>query len=121
MTQPNESSLQPEAENASADVVSELKRIAEQNGGPFKLPNEYAGSFGRTLYDLPSSEDGSLTVVMAREEIERVTSQALVRVLSYPDKRKYVGFVSSGPFSDPDGIRADSTAMVVSAVSGAIV
>jgi DNA helicase HerA-like ATPase len=41
-------------------------------------------------------------------------------VLSYPDKRKYVGFVSSGPFSDPDGIRADSTAMIVSAVSGAI-
>lgn len=109
-----------EPENASAGVVEELKRVAEQNGGSFTLPPEYQGSFGRTLHDLPSSEDGTITVVMAREEIDKITSQALVRVVSYPDKRKYVGFVASGPFSDPDGIRADSTAMVVSAVSGAI-
>jgi hypothetical protein len=109
-----------EPESATANVVEQLKRVAEQNGGPFLLPPEYDGAFGRTLYDLPSSEDGTITVVMPKEEIDNITSQALVRVLSYPDKRKYVGFVASGPFSDPDGIRADSTAMVVSAVSGAI-
>ncbi len=120
MAQSSESTIQPQGpENTSADVVSELKRLAEENGGPFSLPPEYNGSFGRTLYDLPSSEDGLLTVVMPKEAIENITSQALVRIISFPDKRKYVGFVSGGPFSDPDGIRADSTAMVVSAVSGA--
>jgi uncharacterized protein len=109
-----------EAETVADRVVTELRSVANRNGGPFKLPKEYEGSFGRTLYDLPSSEDGAVTVVMPKEETESVTSQALVRILSYPDNRKYVGFVSQGPFHDPDGIRADSTAMVVSAVSGAI-
>src|SRR5215469_5295724 len=109
-----------EPKSATAAVVKELRALANSNGGPFKLPPEYDGSFGRTLYDMPSSHDGHLTVVMPKEQIDGITAQALVRILSYPDKRMYVGFVASGPFSDPDGIRADSTAMVVSAVSGAI-
>jgi hypothetical protein len=57
---------------------------------------------------------------MPANEIDNVTSQALVRIHSYPDHRIYVGAVSGGPFYDPDGIQADSPTMVVSAVSGTI-
>ncbi|AHE55597.1 hypothetical protein NX02_19690 [Sphingomonas sanxanigenens DSM 19645 = NX02] len=57
---------------------------------------------------------------MPPDKILDVTSQALLRVESHPDGRRYVGTVSAGPFYDPDGISADSTAMVISAVNGAI-
>jgi hypothetical protein len=106
---------------APAEAFARLDRTAEANGGEYTLPKEYEGSFGRTLFDSPSSEDGCVTVVMAATEIEHVTAQALVRIHSYPDSRVYVGAVSSGPFYDPDGLRADSPTMVVSAVSGAII
>jgi Helicase HerA, central domain len=115
-----ETRIEGEPETASEDVVRELRIVADRHGGSFRLPPEYENSFGRTLYDLPSSEDGRLTVVMRKDEVEGITSQALVRILSYPDRRRYIGFVAAGPFHDPDGIRADSTAMVVSAVSGAV-
>lgn len=105
---------------ASHEAVKNLVETAEQAGGPKKLPPVYEGSFGRTLYDTPGSTDGSVTVVLPPEHILNVTSQALLRVESYPDGRRYVGTVSSGPFYDPDGISADSTAMVISAVNGAI-
>src|SRR5581483_7620073 len=106
---------------APAEAFARLERTAQANGGEYKLPKEYEGSFGRTLFDSPASEDGSVTVVLPPPEIEHVTTQALVRIQSYPDNRVYVGAVSAGPFYDPDGLKADSPTMVVSAVSGAII
>jgi uncharacterized protein len=109
-------------ENSSpvtAEAVRRLEILGDQQGRR-ELPTAYRGSFGRTLFDAPGSADGELTVVMHADEIEKITSQALVRIASYPDDRRYVATVTAGPFYDPDGIRADSTALVISAVNGAI-
>lgn len=106
--------------STSRAAVKNLIETSEKAGGLKKLPAVYEGSFGRTLYDTPGSSDGTVTVVMPPEHILDVTSQALLRIESHPDGRRYVGTVSSGPFYDPDGISAESTAMVISAVNGAI-
>jgi len=103
----------------SLEAVRRLEKVGDQHGRR-ELPPIYKGAFGRTLFDTPGSADGELTVVMHAEEIEKVTSQALLRIVSYPDERRYVATVTAGPFYDPDGIRADSTALVISAVNGAI-
>jgi uncharacterized protein len=103
----------------SRAAVKSIVETAEAAGGVRKLPQDYDGSFGRTLFDTPGSVDGEVTVVLPPEGILSVTSQGLLRVNSYPDGRKYVGTVAAGPFYDPDGISADSTAMVISAVNGA--
>ena len=105
---------------ASHVAVKKLLESSEVAGGSRELPRAYEGSFGRTLFDTPGSEDGSVTIVMPPDRILDVTSQALLRIESYPDGRRYIGSVSAGPFFDPDGISADSTAMVISAVNGAI-
>jgi DNA helicase HerA-like ATPase len=104
----------------SRDAVRSLIGTSEQHGGKKSLPKVYEGSFGRTLYDTSGSSDGTVTVVMPGDKILDVTSQALLRIESHPDGRRYVGTVSAGPFYDPDGISADSTTMVISAVNGAI-
>ncbi|WP_192385073.1 ATP-binding protein [Mesorhizobium silamurunense] len=106
--------------STSRAAVKNLIETSEKAGGQKKLPAVYDGSFGRTLYDTSGSSDGSVTVVMPPDKILNVTSQALLRIESHPDGRRYVGTVSAGPFYDPDGISADSTAMVISAVNGAI-
>lgn len=103
------------------EAIERISETAEANGGEYKPPAEYEGSFGRTLFDSSSSEDGLITVVMPPDQVENVTTQALVRIHSYPDGRVFVGAVSQGPFYDPDGLRADSPTMVVSAVSGAVI
>jgi hypothetical protein len=100
--------------------MKSLLNTADAAGGARKLPEAFEGSFGRTLFDTPGAVDGEVTVVLPSENILNVTSQALLRVNSYPDGRQYVGTVAAGPFFDPDGISADSTAMVISAVNGAI-
>lgn len=105
-----------------ADLTRQAVQRLTQGGraGARELPEAFRGSFGRTLFDTPSSADGQVTVVMHADQIAQVTSQALLRIRSHPDGRTYVGAVSAGPFYDPDGIRADSTALVISAVNGAI-
>lgn len=111
--------LQPAS--VPVEALQSIRATADENGGEYKPPAEYEGSFGRTLFDSPASEDGLITVVMPANEIENVTTQALVRIHSYPDNRIFVGAVSQGPFYDPDGLKADSPTMVVSAVSGAVI
>ena len=112
--------VRPDGDDTARRAVESLSQLADEMGGRRKPPPEFEGSFGRTLFDSPGSVDGAVTIVLPAERIEGVTSQALVRVQSYPDGRRYVGSVVAGPFYDPDGIRADSTAMVISAVNGAI-
>src|SRR6266699_2959907 len=47
-------------------------------------------------------------------------SQALVRIRSVPDSRKYLGIVIKGPFAEPDGLRGDAPIMITTAVRGGI-
>ena len=89
-------------------------------GGAYTPPTGYEGSVGRTMFDTPTSKDGTLTVLLPPDNIDVLPSQALVRIDSLADNRIYLGAVAEGPFAEPDGLRADATPMVVSTVQGGL-
>ena len=89
-------------------------------GGAYTPPPGYEGSVGRTMFDTPTSKDGTLTVLLPPDNIDVFPSQALVRIESLADSRVYMGAVTEGPFAEPDGLRADATPMVVSTVQGGL-
>lgn len=89
-------------------------------GGAYAPPPGYEGAVGRTMFDTPTSKDGTLTVLLPPDNIDVFPSQALVRIESLADSRVYMGAVTEGPFAEPDGLRADATPMVVSTVQGGL-
>jgi hypothetical protein len=88
------------------EVMQTLVRQIAEAGGPLEEPEEYKGSIARTMFDMASSNDGPVTVLFPRERLEELPRQSLVRIKS-TDKRSYLGVVVSGPFAEPDGLRAD--------------
>ncbi len=104
--------------DAPADTVTKLEHDAREHGGPYESPPEAKDAIGRTMFDMPSSKDGTVTVLMPSDRLDDLPGQSLVRIVSQRDKRIYVGAVVEGPFTEPDGLRADSTPMVVSATKG---
>jgi hypothetical protein len=102
------------------EALDTLENDSNSVGGPWTLPSEYEGSVGTMMFDTPSSKDGTVTVLMPKDKIDALPSQALVRIESLSDKRTYIGAVVEGPFAEPDGLRADSTPMVVTTVKGGI-
>ncbi len=102
------------------DVLEQLDADIAQAGGEWTEPSEYQGAVGRTMFDLPSSEDNTITVLVPRDEISKLPSQSLVRVRSVPDGRYYLGIVVKGPFAEPDGLRGDAPIMITTAVRGGI-
>ncbi len=106
---------------AVPDVVFEqINKDVKQAGGPWHLPPEYVGAVGRTMFDLPNSEDNTVTVLLPRDEIGKAPSQSLIRIKSVPDNRVYLGIVVKGPFAEPDGLRGDAPIMITTAVRGGI-
>ncbi|MCI0704344.1 MAG: ATP-binding protein [Planctomycetia bacterium] len=94
--------------NGTATVQQQLAADIQEAGGA-KLTNpEDAGSVGVTMFDLPGSDDLTVTVLLGREHLQHAPSQSLVRICSRKDKRNYLGAVTAGPFAEPDGLRADS-------------
>jgi hypothetical protein len=89
-------------------------------GGQWVAPEGYEGSIGSTMFDAPTSKDGTVTVLLPPENIDKLPSQALVRIEGPVDRRVYLGAVVGGPFAEPDGLRADATPMVVTAVKGGL-
>ena len=71
------------------------------------------------MFDLPNSEDGTLTVLLSRENISLAPAQALLRIKS-KDGRRYLGIVTAGPFAEPDSLRGDSHMLVTVATRGGI-
>ncbi len=102
------------------EILEQLDTDIAQVGGEWTEPPEYQGAVGRTMFDLPSSEDNTITVLVPREEISKVPSQSLVRVRSVSDDRRYLGIVVKGPFAEPDGLRGDAPIMITTAVRGGI-
>jgi uncharacterized protein len=109
-------SIRSAPDTASAN----LARDASDAGGPYEEPPEYQGSIGRTTFDDRSSADGTVTVVLPPDSVDLVPSQSLLKIVSVPDKREYVATVTAGPFCEPDGMRADSPALIASAVNRAM-
>lgn len=101
-------------------VSAAIEEDAVRAGGEWQEPPEYAGSVGRTMFDSPGSEDDSVTVLLPRDTLQQVASQAIVRIPSVPDGREYLGVVVKGPFAEPDGLRADAPLVVTTTVRGGI-
>lgn len=107
---------------------------AAADGEPRAVPGDYLqpitddsrldlpdpDAVGRTMFDTPGAEDGSVTVLLPKDEIARVPLQSLVRIASRDDGRSYLGIVVSGPFAEPDGLKADANVIVTTTVRGGI-
>ena len=61
-----------QAEPTPRDALTVLEMTAE----PYVEPPESRGSIGRTMFDLPTSSDGTLIVVVPKDRIDRVPSQS---------------------------------------------
>jgi DNA helicase HerA-like ATPase len=120
----------PVAGDSLFDVVAEpptelLQRLhedIEMSGGAVAPDPEMEGAIGATMFDLPGSEDHSITVLLPQENVQLAPSQALVRIKSRRggDRRRYLGIVTAGPFAEPDSLRADSHMLVTVATRGGI-
>ncbi len=108
------------ADNASpsADLLQRFQDDVRAAGGPADDP-AFAGSVGVTMFDLPGSEDNTVTVLLPQENLQDAASQSLVRIKSRDDK-SYLGIVTAGPFAEPDSLRADSHMLVTVATRGGL-
>jgi hypothetical protein len=102
------------------EAFQAIDAVSEDAGGPWIPPAGYEGSVGRTMFDAPTSKDGTVTVLLPKENIDQLPSQALVRIESLTDQRTYLGAIVQGPFGEPDGLRADATPIVVTTVKGGL-
>ncbi len=94
--------------NRTTKILEQLAAEIAASGGLRQLAPEDADAVGVTMFDLPGSDDLTVTVLLSRESLQRAPSQSLVRICSRSDQRNYLGVVTAGPFAEPDGIRADS-------------
>ena len=101
------------------DFLQRLDGDIQAAGGELQPDPAMAGAIGATMFDLPQSEDGSLTVLLPKEQLQLAPSQALVRIISR-DGRRYLGIVTQGPFAEPDSLRGDSHMLVTVATRGGI-
>jgi hypothetical protein len=106
--------------NTPDEAFAAIEEDSERVGGAWQPPSGSEGCIGFTMFDTPSSKDGTITVLMPNESIDELPAQALVRIESRGDERTYLGAVIEGPFAEPDGLRADATPMVVTTVKGGL-
>jgi len=102
------------------EIFEQIEEESARAGGEWSEPAEYDTAVGRTMFDLPSSEDNTVTVLLSKDDIHQAPSQALVRIRSVSDSRRYLGIVVAGPFAEPDGLRGDAPIMITTAVRGGI-
>jgi DNA helicase HerA-like ATPase len=102
------------------EVFEQIEQESIEAGGEWSEPPEYKDAVGRSMFDVPTSEDNTITVLLAKDDIHKAPSQALVRIRSVHDNRKYLGIVVKGPFAEPDGLRGDAPIMITTAVRGGI-
>jgi hypothetical protein len=118
----------PAAPATTVDTIDaeELTRLPESYLEPItdvtrlSAPEDADGAVGRTMFDTPGAQDGSITVLLPKESIQAVPIQSMVRISSTGDRRRYLGIVTSGPFAEPDGLRADANVIVTTTVRGGI-
>jgi DNA helicase HerA-like ATPase len=97
-------------------VEHELSSAATFDNAPWS-PDE---SDGRTLFDTPQSEDGTILAVFPQSKFDGWRSQALAHILSEEDGRVYLAQVVRGPYAAPIGLTANAPALVVTQVEGAL-
>jgi uncharacterized protein len=102
------------------DLLQQVRADVERAGGEVPVEPDRAGAIGATMFDLPGSEDHSVTVLLPQEAAQRAPSQTLVRIKSRGDGRSYLGMVTAGPFAEPDTLRADSHLLVTVTARGGV-
>lgn len=112
-----------ESSEPTPGVHSIQERLAGEivaAGGEMPADPELVGSIGTTMFDLPGSQDNTVTVVLPKENAQRAASQVLVQIKSRKkgDGRTYIGIVTAGPFAEPDSLRGDSHMLVTVATRG---
>src|SRR6266850_1062813 len=122
--QQSEPSTTFEPRPVSQEALQGIEEIAEEVGGAYTPQPEAEGAVAFTHFDSPSSEDNAVTVLLTKENMDRLPSQALVRIKSLKDDgsidRCYLAVIVAGPFAEPDGLRADSPIVVTTTVQGKI-
>ena len=102
-----------------SDLLQRLDADIEAAGGELEPDPFMDGAIGATMFDLPSSEDNTVTVLLPKEHIQRAPSQSLLRIKSW-DGRRYLGIVTAGPFAEPDSLRGDSPMLVTVTTRGGV-
>ncbi len=102
-------------------VFQKLSEDGRLAGGAWQPPEDQAGAVAYTMFDSPSSEDNTITILLERDNLHLTPSQSLVRIKSkdhYGNLRTYLGIVTAGPFAEPDGLRADAPLVITTTVKG---
>ncbi|HXG11750.1 MAG TPA: ATP-binding protein [Gemmataceae bacterium] len=110
----------PDIARPPEDLLRQVQADVATAGGEWAAAANREGAIGATMFDLPGSEDNTVTVLLPREQVQAAPSQALVRIRSRGDDRSYLGIVTAGPFAEPDTLRADSHLLVTVTARGGI-
>lgn len=105
------------AGGSGEDLLTRLDSDVAAAGGELAREPQFPEQIGRTMFDTPSSEDGTVTTLLPNTHLQAAPAQALVRIIS-PDDRRYIGVVAAGPFAEPDSLRGDSPMLVTVATRG---
>src|SRR5947209_4409798 len=71
------------------DAINQLRGDMKAAGGPYTPPAGDNGQVGLTMFDTPGSEDDTIPILLHRDNIARLPSQAMVRIKSR-DGRLYL-------------------------------
>ena len=99
-------------------AIASMTQEIEDAGGEWLGNPEDEGAIGWTAFDSPSSDDGTVTVLLPKDAILDLPHQSMVRIKSRPDSRSYLAVVLKGPFAEPDGLRPDAPVVVTATVRG---
>ncbi len=107
------------AQRLTLTVLDQIDADSAAIGGAYTPPADREGSVGVTMFDTPASDDNTIPILLPKESIGKLPSQAAVRIKSL-DGRVYLGVVVRGPFALPDGLRADAPPIVATAIRGGV-
>ncbi|HZZ81443.1 MAG TPA: ATP-binding protein [Gemmataceae bacterium] len=99
-------------------LADRLQADVEQLGSELTRDPDWDRAIGVTTFDLPGSEDNTITILVPQAKLQQVPSQSLMRIKSRGDGRTYLGVVVAGPFAEPDSLRGDSPFLTTVAVRG---
>lgn len=113
------------AKSLDPTIFERMSAVATEAGGPWVAEAGLEEVIAWTMFDSPGSDDNTVTILLERENIRLTPSQAMVRIISRDSadsgtSRTYLGIVTSGPFADPDGLRADAPLVVTTTVKGMV-
>src|SRR2546430_3374163 len=62
--------------NTPEEAFRAIDADSARAGGPWVAPEGYEGSIGSTMFDAPTSKDGTVTVLLPPENIDKLPSRS---------------------------------------------